>query len=117
MIFVIGGKLKFATDARRDAAITQLQAYGNQPAVASDLFVPANVVPYDGGAYKGWPHALNFEFRFLTQANRDNLWNQADARLGSGATGPVAGAFIYRLDSNADDPTQPVGTFSETRSY
>lgn len=114
MIYVIGGRLAFQNDARRDSAVTQLQAYATQ--VASDLFVPAQVSPYDG-AYKGWPHAVNFEFRFKTQANRDNLWTQADAQLGTGTQGPVAGALLYRLDSNADDPTGPQGVFSEQRFY
>ena len=107
MIYVISGRLAFTNNSRRNNAVTQIQAYAT--AHAADLFVPAQIGPYDGSYKYGpaWQFALNFELRFLTAATRDDLWTQADAALGSGAQGPIAGAMLHEFDSNADDESNP----------
>lgn len=106
MIYVLWGRTAFNNDSRRDNAVSRIQSYLATPAIAADLFAPAQVGPYDG-AYKGWPHALNFDARFLTQATRDDLWNQVDSAFGSGVNGPVGQSLIERFDSNADDASNP----------
>ena len=63
-------------------------------------------------AYKwgpDWQFGVGFGARFHTQANRDGLWNQLDAQLGTGNQGPNQGStragYARRYDIGVDqDP-------------
>lgn len=106
MIYCSQYKVAFSTAARRDAILAALQ----QDAIdnAADFFVAPQIGAYNG-AYKfgpTWQFAINAEYRFLTQANRDAQWNQAqaqlDARAGTGKA--VAGAWTEKWDQDLDHP-------------
>lgn len=88
MIYIVYVKARFSTAQKRDNAIAQVTNYLAQPAISDDLFVPAQVAPYDA-PYKGWANALTVMCRFRTQATRDTLWNQLDAFLSQSARAPV----------------------------
>lgn len=108
MKYVFWGHVSFSTDQRRDQAVTRLTNYVNQNPPTDGFFVDPQIGPYDG-AYKGWPHALNFDFRYNTAADRDAAWDQAATFLGTGTAGPATRSFIEKFDSELDNPTADQG--------
>lgn len=117
MIFIVFAQASFSSAAKRDNAFQQVTNYLAQPGITEDLFVPAQVAPYDG-AYKGWPNALVASCRFRTQATRDNLWNQLDAYLTQPNAAPVKSYgehWDQMLDApNPDEDTTRYNQVSKT---
>lgn len=108
MVFILYVKARFSTAQKRDKALQQVTSYLAQPSIADDLFVPAQVAPYDA-AYKGWANALTAECRFRTQATRDNLWTQLDAYLSTSNQAPVE-SFGEKWDQMLDAPNPDADT-------
>lgn len=88
-VHILYVKASFSTSQKRDRAVQQVTNYIAANVNPGDLFIPAQIAPYDG-AYKGWPNAMTTELRFVDAAlaKRDTLWNQLDAYLTSAANAP-----------------------------
>lgn len=108
MIYILYARASFSTAAKRDGAIQQVTNYLDQPNIASDLIVPAQVAPYDA-TYKGWPNSLVAECRFRTQQNRDDLWAQLDTYLSQPNAKPVK-SIGEHWDQKLDDPNPDADT-------
>jgi hypothetical protein len=108
MIYILYAKARFSTAQKRDRALQQVTNYLAQPGISNDLFVPAQVAPYDA-AYKGWANALTAECRFRTQASRDTLWSQLDAYLSTSNQAPVE-SLGEKWDQKLDDPDPDADT-------
>jgi hypothetical protein len=92
MVYDLELQVAFRNASRQGNAVTQATAYANQ--FAADLYVPAQIGPFNG-VYKwgaDWQFAVACWMRFTALAPRDDLWNQLDALLGSGNQGPVQGS-------------------------
>ncbi len=105
MIYCVEVTASFNTANRRDNVLGVLTNYAAQ--FAADLFVPAQIAPYDG-AYKGFPNALHGELRLRTQVNREQVWTDIEAAM----TGPGAPtkANWRKFDAPLDeaDPGAPI---------
>lgn len=108
MIYIVYVKARFSTAAKRDQALAQVTNYLAQPAISNDLFVPAQVAPYDA-AYKGWANALTAECRFRTQSTRDTLWTNIDTFLTQSSRAPVE-SLGEKWDQKLDDPNPDADT-------
>lgn len=106
MIYCSQYKVAFSTANRRNQVLSRLQQ--DAVANAADFFVEPQIGAYDG-AYKfgpSWRFAINAEYRFVTQANRDAQWDMAQAQLDSraGSGKAVAGAWTEKWDQDLDHP-------------
>ena len=108
MIFILYVQVSFSTANKRDNALSQATNYLAQPGISDDLFVPAQISPWNG-AYKGWPNAMTVECRFRTQATRDDLWTQLDAFLTQSNRAP-AKSLGERWDQMLDAPDPDADT-------
>lgn len=108
MIYILYVKARFSTANKRDNAISQVTNYLAQPDIANDLFVPAQVAPFNA-PYKGWPNAMTVECRFRTQATRDDLWTTLDTFLSTSNRAPDE-SFGEHWDQMLDAPNPDADT-------
>ena len=94
MVYAIQLTLGFRNAARRDGVAANIQAKLSLPQYGDPEIVP-QVIHGDPG--------LLVTMRFLDQVDRDTMWADLDAALGSGVNGPVTGSRAWIHDCTHDE--------------
>jgi hypothetical protein len=98
MVYAIQLYLGFRSTARRDTTAGNIATkFG-----ASALYEQPQVDSVDHLWHATDP-ALIVTARFLTAADRDDMWTQIDTYLGTGTNGPVTGSRGWIHDCTADE--------------
>jgi hypothetical protein len=97
VVYAIQLYVGFRNTARRDAAITNVNTkLGATPQYGTPIAGPAQL--------RGTTDpALIVTARFINQADRDQMWADLDAALGTGVNGPVTGSRAWIHDCQHDE--------------
>jgi hypothetical protein len=110
MVYCVQGELAFRNAARRDTISQNIQTRLAQN-------VPwGEVVRQDYVTDAGEPGVM-LEVRFQTKAEQDAFWADAQAAVGTGINGPVAGSRIYRHDCPHDEANPAPCVIAEERTW
>jgi hypothetical protein len=113
MVYNIGLQIAYPNSQKQQSVAAQLVTYIAQ--FESDLYparTAASCVRIYNAAYKwgaNWQFTISAECQLRTLANRDQMWADLDASLGSGQQGPVTNdprpGHGWRFDiQNDEDP-------------
>ena len=94
MVYAIQLTLGFRNIARRDGVASNIQAKLSLPQYGDPEVVP-QVIRGDPG--------LLVTMRFINEADRDAMWTELDAALGTGVNGPVTGSRAWIHDCTHDE--------------
>jgi hypothetical protein len=95
MVYAIQMNVGFRNTARRDATATSIAAKLTAPQYGQPISRNTTLRTGEPGLY--------VESRFINQADRDDLWVNLDAAVGTGVNGPVTGSRAWIHDCPHDE--------------